>query len=201
MPAAKNKSRSKTARKKNASKKGVTRKKPTKKQGRSNANDINPLQHVEFRVIARLAIAVAFAGGLYWLAGVQVDQPTESQPSNTSSSRPTPANLSGLSYDDFIFYSELKEFEVKVAEDNPYTQAEEQNIVYLIQAGAFKTHERAEEHLVQLMLIDLEPRIEQQGAWYRVLIGPLDSRSKMSAVRNRLIENGMQAQVMKQKAN
>jgi len=175
-------------------KKGVTRKKVTSEKKKQS---INPLQHIEFRIIARLLIAALFAGGIYWLANVQVEQ---SKPNaiKTQPKQNTSSSITGLSYDDFTFYARLGEFEAKIAKDNPYADKDEREIVYLIQAGAFKTHNRAEEHLVELTLMDLEPRIEKQGNWYRVLIGPLSSRSKMSATRNRLIEYGIQAQVMKQ---
>ena len=188
--------RKKTAKKK-PPKKGVTRKKTTSDK---KAFSLNPFQHIEFRILARLLIAAIFAGGIYWLANIQVEHTKPKATSNQTNKNNSP-NLSGLSYDDFTFYSRLLEFEVKVAEDNPYADKDEREIVYLIQAGAFRTHERAEEHLVELTLMDLEPKIDKKGEWYRVLIGPLSSRSKMSSTRNRLIENGVQAQVMRQIVN
>lgn len=188
--------RKKTAKKK-APKKGVTR---TKTVSEKKTFSLNPLQHIEFRILARLLIAAFFAGGIYWLANIQVEH-TEPKATNNQAKQYSSPNLSGLSYDDFTFYSRLREFEVKIAEDNPYADKDEREIVYLIQAGAFKTHERAEEHLVELTLMDLEPTIDKKGEWYRVLIGPLSSRSKMSSTRNRLIENGVQAQVMRQIVN
>ena len=189
----------KASKKKGAAKKGVTLKKERrKKNGSSSSESVNPLHLVEFRVFARVFIALVFAGGIYWLAGVRIEQPENGVSSSKNNPAERQATLSGHSYDDFTFYSDLKNFEVKVAEDNPYARNDSSETVYLIQAGAFKTHERAEEHLVQLTLLDFDPHIEKSNSWYRVLIGPLISRSKMSATRNRLLENGIQAKVMKQ---
>jgi len=198
--------KSHTRKTKGAVKKGVTRKKTSTRAKSSSSTTHNPLHLVEFRVLARIAIALIFVGILYWIAHVPTQPPANQQQSAaTSTKKPTqqkPSNLSGLSYDDFTFYSSLPEFEIKVAKDNPYAQNNRpQAVNYLIQAGAFKTHERAEKLLVELTLLDLEPRIEQQGKWFRILIGPIKSRSQMSAIRNRLIENGIRAQVLKQKTS
>ncbi|MEM6483785.1 MAG: SPOR domain-containing protein [Pseudomonadota bacterium] len=57
----------------------------------------------------------------------------------------------------------------------------------LLQAGSFRDREDADRRRAELLLLGLEPAIEQSdgetGRWYRVLIGPFASRSAMARAR------------------
>ena len=59
---------------------------------------------------------------------------------------------------------------------------------YLLQAGAFKQREDAESRRAQLLLLNLDPKIEEttsaNGRWYRVYPGPFQSRSKLNKARS-----------------
>lgn len=59
---------------------------------------------------------------------------------------------------------------------------------YLLQAGSFRQREDAERRRAELLLLGLEPRVEEatgdNGRWYRVYLGPFDSRSKMAKARS-----------------
>ena len=60
--------------------------------------------------------------------------------------------------------------------------------VYLLQAGSFRHAEDADQRRAELLLLGLEPRVEESngsnGRWYRVLLGPFPSRSRMAAARS-----------------
>jgi len=160
------------------------------------------LQLNEFRVFGRIVIAIAFVAAVIWLARVpteELNNATNDQSVQTNKAKYSSEAYDGLSYSDFTFYSKLADFEVKIAKDNPYAEDKKGKVYYLIQAGAFKDHQQAEEQLVILTLLDLDARVEQAGDWHRVLIGPIQTRSAMSATRERLIENGVEAQVMKRR--
>ena len=59
---------------------------------------------------------------------------------------------------------------------------------YLLQAGSFRQREDADRRRAELLLLGLEPRVEEargdNGRWYRVYLGPYDSRAKMAKARS-----------------
>ena len=70
----------------------------------------------------------------------------------------------------------------------------EDNYIYLIQAGSFKTKAQAEKLLVELTLLGLEPKINSAknasgNLWYRVRLGPFTTRGGMTAARSTIISN------------
>ena len=59
---------------------------------------------------------------------------------------------------------------------------------YLLQAGSFRQREDADRRRAELLLLGLEPQVEEatgdNGRWYRVYLGPYSSRSEMSRARS-----------------
>jgi hypothetical protein len=59
---------------------------------------------------------------------------------------------------------------------------------YLLQAGSFRQREDADRRRAELLLLGLEPRVEEargdNGRWYRVYLGPYESRAKMAKARS-----------------
>ena len=62
------------------------------------------------------------------------------------------------------------------------------NTLYLLQAGSFRQLADADRRRAELLLLGLEPNIEEtsgdNGRWYRVYVGPFDSRAKVSRARS-----------------
>jgi hypothetical protein len=60
--------------------------------------------------------------------------------------------------------------------------------LYLLQAGSFKQREDADRRRAELLLLGLEPKIEEtngdNGRWFRVYVGPFESRSRLSKARS-----------------
>ena len=188
-----------TTRKK--AKKGVTRKKTAAKKRDQGSWLASVLAKREVSVLLRLAIALSFTLAIVWLASIPASDSQSGQAlivqENHTSVHENNA-IDGLSYDDFTFYSKLKDFKIQVALDDSDT-APLYATHHLIQAGAFRRYDRAEEQLVSLTLLDLQPSIEEDKGWYRVLIGPLKTRGGMIAAKERLLENGIDAQVLTEK--
>lgn len=92
----------------------------------------------------------------------------------------------------FDFYTMLPEQEIEV--DQPATQPSrnaapaEPDAYYLLQAGSFRQREDADRRRAELLLLGLEPTVEEaqgeNGRWFRVYLGPFESRSKMSRARS-----------------
>jgi cell division protein FtsN len=59
---------------------------------------------------------------------------------------------------------------------------------FLLQAGSFKQREDADRRRAELLLLGLEPKIEEakgdNGRWFRVYLGPFQSRSKLNKARS-----------------
>lgn len=59
---------------------------------------------------------------------------------------------------------------------------------YVLQAGSFRQAEDADRRRAELLLLGLEPSVEETtgdtGRWYRVVIGPFSSRSAMAKARS-----------------
>jgi cell division protein FtsN len=97
----------------------------------------------------------------------------------------------------FDFYTKLKEETVEVAEIQetvePAADVSKPPAAtglpqpYLLQAGSFRQREDAERRRAELLLLGLEPNIEEtngaNGRWFRVNLGPFESREHMSRAR------------------
>lgn len=60
--------------------------------------------------------------------------------------------------------------------------------VYLLQAGSFRQRQDADRRRAELLLLGLEPRVEEadsdNGRWYRVYLGPFNSHPDMTRARS-----------------
>jgi cell division protein FtsN len=67
-------------------------------------------------------------------------------------------------------------------------RGQDDNSYYLLQAGSFRQLEDADRRRAELLLLGLEPRIEEtsgdNGRWFRVYVGPFESRSKLARARS-----------------
>ena len=72
---------------------------------------------------------------------------------------------------------------------------------YLLQAGSFRQREDADRRRAELLLLGLEPTVQQadgdNGRWFRVYIGPFDSRSQMSRARSLTAGQGIDTLLLK----
>lgn len=92
----------------------------------------------------------------------------------------------------FDFYKLLPEqtIEVDVAPAEvaqPRTDAAPGEL-YLLQAGSFRQREDADRRRAELLLLGLEPRVEEttgdNGRWFRVYVGPFEARSQVARARS-----------------
>ena len=72
---------------------------------------------------------------------------------------------------------------------------------YLLQAGSFRQRQDADARRAELLLLGLEPRIEEasgdNGRWYRVYLGPYDSKSNMARARSLTAAQGIDTLLLK----
>lgn len=184
-----------------ANKRGVS----TKPKRRSKARVKKSASISKLRLMATVVIVILFSLGLYALNQLGSSKIQHSKPA--SANKPLQVEeKSTTKEDDYSFYGKLKDFEVVVSEDSAYNSSRsvDDNYIYLIQAGSFKTQAQAEKLLVELTLLGLEPKIDKSrnasgNLWYRVRLGPFENRGTMTAVRSTIISNDLEAMVMKRK--
>ena len=92
----------------------------------------------------------------------------------------------------FDFYTILPEQriedEVEVQQPRATAQANAGGEYYLLQAGSFRQQEDADRRRAELLLLGLEPTIREStgdnGRWFRVYLGPFQTRAAMSRARS-----------------
>lgn len=72
---------------------------------------------------------------------------------------------------------------------------------YFLQAGSFRQREDADRRRAELLLLGLEPSIREStgdnGRWFRVYLGPFETRSKMSKARSLTAAQNIDTLVLK----
>ncbi|NLQ18552.1 SPOR domain-containing protein [Marinomonas sp. M1K-6] len=157
------------------------------------------------------AILIAFVYGLTQLSQVpaakkpaqlNTSKPesknnTESNRKPESKSKPAPTNdaVKLIPQDTFDFYQILQDSKVDTSHVEAYqsTPRGEQNYYYMLQAASFRNPEDADRMRAQLILSGLvetsvnKTTVKDNQPWYRVVLGPYDSRSKMNRAEDKLV--------------
>jgi cell division protein FtsN len=72
---------------------------------------------------------------------------------------------------------------------------------YFLQAGSFRQQEDAERRRAELLLLGLEPKIEESnvdnGRWFRVSLGPFESHDAVSRARGLLANQNIDSVLLK----
>lgn len=93
----------------------------------------------------------------------------------------------------FEFYKRLQEqtieIDVEPAADVGKPRSSTSNKgLYVLQAGSFRQREDADRRRAELILLSLTPTIEEttsdNGRWFRVYLGPYETRSEMARARS-----------------
>ena len=161
--------------------KPAARKTPVRKSVQSHG--ANPLKWYGGGVLT--GVFLCFIAYLATLPPQQSGQSAQSAPTIGSSEDPAPPKP------EFSFYTLLPEatidIEVDPAEVAPArgTTSTDQ---YILQAGSFRQREDADRRRAELLLLGLDPKVEESsgdnGRWFRVYLGPFDSRSKVAKARS-----------------
>lgn len=160
------------------------------------------------RWILSLAAVGGFIGFILYLNTLEPTggKPASETTSPTVSQPEAPANDSDDTPQEqpkFKFYDMLPESEVVPPNVDEYTPSPAtQDFRYLVQAGSFRSAEDAERQRAQIAFQGLRAKvsridIEEGNTWYRVNVGPFDSRSHMNAAVDKLVAISIQPLVRK----
>ena len=117
--------------------------------------------------------------------------PAEPHPDAPVRPEPGSASVEAPPKPRFDFYTMLPEQTIDLREDSQSAARPKagpgNGEFYLLQAGSFRQRDDADRRRAELLLLGLEPRVEEasgdNGRWFRVYLGPFDSRGEMSRAR------------------
>jgi cell division protein FtsN len=134
------------------------------------------------RIVITLSLVAVFA---YFLWSIKGTSPKVNE--ELSVSEPKPATVDALPdmpKDEWEFIKSLPEYTVEV-------DVEEQvksTVRYLMQCGSFKLGSQAEQLKAKIAFQGLEAQVRKSegSSWYRVILGPYDSKRNAEADRHQL---------------
>lgn len=192
------------------------RKKPA--QRRSTSKRAAPAKRqsgsLSVRWILSLAAVGGFIGFIVYLNSqepahkpappVQSDQRIVAPAKVETKSKKTPAKqMAEEKKQNFRFYEMLPDSEVVPPTVNEYTPGPaSQAFDYVIQTGSFRSKDDAERQRAKIGLQGIRASVDRidmdnGGTWYRVNVGPFDSRSRMNATVDKLVGINIQPLVRK----
>jgi len=184
------------------SKKGATRRAPTPPPKRSVS---------KLLWAAVIVLLMGFGFILFKLAEVQtpttapVQKVTPAAPVTKAPEKTvTKPAESANKRETFEFYQLLQNSEVDTSHVDAYEfqPREEENFSYMIQAASFRSNTDADRLRAKLILSGLEAHIKASeskdgGVWYRVTVGPFETRSAESRAQDKLAQMGLNSYTYK----
>jgi cell division protein FtsN len=145
-----------------------------------------------------------FICGLAYLSGVT----PEPNSFDTSATKKSKQETSSNSQDPklrFDFYTLLPEQKIELPDVEPLESNQKSTPVsqYLLQAGSFRRLEDADRRRAELILLGMDATISDtrgnSGRWYRVQVGPFETRSKLASARSTLARRNIDTLLLKRK--
>lgn len=90
----------------------------------------------------------------------------------------------------FTYHETLTNKEIKV--DTMQTVTTNSNKSYIMQCGAFRKQDDAESMKVEMAFIGFQANVEEKDGWYRVRLGPYNSKRAAESDRHKLQDNNYQ---------
>ncbi|MEM9254227.1 MAG: SPOR domain-containing protein [Pseudomonadota bacterium] len=144
-------------------------------------------------------VFISFLLYLATLEGAGIEDPaTGGKPSETKPPKPR-----------FDFYTMLPEQSIEVeVTPEPVEPAADvskpiatESDAYVLQAGSFRQREDADRRRAELLLLGLTPNVREttgdNGRWFRVYLGPFETRSAMTRARGLTANQNIETLVLK----
>lgn len=147
---------------------------------------------IRITLFAAIALVISFASGLAYLS---MNSPTSTQ---TSPSSIAPAledkkqHIPPAPEAKWTYIKELEKMEIEVTINEQKTSARP----YLMQCGAYRSSEQADERKAMIAFQGLESQIKvspgETGDWYRIVLGPYSLKRDAERDRNLLRRGGVE---------
>lgn len=159
------------------------------------------------RWLIPVAAVSGFVGFLVYLNTIDPSEDAGQQKVPTVSEPESDTSETKGKDPEFRFYEMLPESEVMTPDTEAYEPEPDlsaQDREYILQAGSFRTRKDAERQRAQVGFQGLRAQIQEvsvdgNNTWYRVMVGPYDSRSDMNKAVDRLVSINIQPLVRKRK--
>ncbi len=153
---------------------------------RRRNNKKSPAKNKPWKAIFCAIIAVScLAGGLYILNGDPEPVPTVQQTASPSQAKTKPeAELPPPPKEEWDFITTLPEKEVQVKAKELTVST----VPYIMQCGAYKTLEKAEERKMDIAFQGISSEIKKSSdsSWYRVVLGPYERKRDAEKDKHKL---------------
>lgn len=149
-----------------------------------------PTKSSKFPIIAAIAAVILIGGFAYglWFIKTNADPERVEQAKNPTQSKTQPVAKAKPRPPEFI--EEIKNHEIKVEVKEIKSKGP-----YQMQCGSFKTHSQAEEMKAKIAFTGLIAEIRRtegsNGAWFRVRLGPYDTKRLAESDKNKLRSVGI----------
>lgn len=156
--------------------------------------------------ILSLAAVGGFIGFIVYLNSLPTPEPTRQNNTPTAVTPPAKEQESASSEQTkqrYRFYEMLPESEVVPPKVEEYTPGPtKQSFTYLIQSGSFRSQKDAERQRAQIAFQGLRANVQRidldnGSTWYRVNVGPFNSRSQMNSAIDKLVSINIEPLVRK----
>lgn len=136
-----------------------------------------------FLIAFTLVISAGFAYFLWSIQGASDSAPKqETQAAETpQGGASSPEDANELEDDEYRFYSDLEKKKVHVD-----VKEMEKKGPWLMQCASFKSRSTAETLKAKMAFVGLDPEIRKTGSYFRVILGPYESKRKAERHRTRL---------------
>ena len=160
------------------------------------------MAHAKGFLTGAIAGLLVGAGGVTYLTKEGVAPQAQPQPQETATDgQPSPQPK-------FDFYTLLPNQDLDFSDGIEPAELEsrrQSDDLYLLQAGSFRAQQDADRRRGELALLGLEATIEQargeKGIWYRVYLGPFNSRSAMAKARSMTAQQSIDTLLLKRPRN
>jgi cell division protein FtsN len=170
-------------------KQGGSRKKPARKKPATRKSSSKPTSGGGWRWYGAGVLTGVFLSFLLYLGTLPTPAENEQAQAGEAQAIDQPPKPR------FDFYTLLPEQTIEVevepaeiAKPRASAASNTSTETYLLQAGSFRQREDADRRRAELLLLGLEPKVEEtngdNGRWYRVYLGPFQSRSTMTKARS-----------------
>ena len=181
-------------------KRSKTQKSSKAKKGQSTGTGTGPASSSSWLWFATGFVFGVFVCALAYLSGVTPEPQSLEKPAIFSSDTEDKAKSPKPRFD---FYTLLPEQKIELPDVEPLEAQKQATPIshYLLQAGSFRRLEDADRRRAELILIGLDATISDTsgttGRWYRVQVGPFETRSKLAKARGALAERGIDTLLLK----
>lgn len=181
----------KTKRKRPSAGSATRRSSPQKKQGSADTPLFNG-SHVSGFIVGLLVGVIASLGIVGGINPSALPQAVTATSSDSEDNSRQPS---------FTFFTTLEDESVSVGTTMDSTPSESKYTQYVLQAGSFRASTDADRRRGELALLGLEASVEEistdTGRWYRLYIGPFESRSAMAKARSLTAQSDIDTLLLK----